>query len=147
MKFIKSEESDKILKTHVGEVKNSQDAIAKFLTFFQEYKTKKELEHEEADMMLFQYGAYKTYRPGEPEKVFGLNLTRQFVIPGEDEYLQLSLTLFYDPEQIGEITSYNTWSTDCQDLAEWEGLIKETEGYQKSQHLTLQKFVVDLSRL
>ena len=85
MKLIKSKESDKYLKEQINEITNSDDAIETFLKFFKDYKTKEVLEHEEEDMMLFQYGNYD-WQNGL-EKEFSFDLTRQFGIPNEDEFL------------------------------------------------------------
>ena len=83
------EKSDKALKSQIGEIKNTDEAIKKFLKFYEEFKIKEELEHEEEDMMLFQYGNYDWQNGNGKE--FSFNLTRQFEIPNEDEFLQLSL--------------------------------------------------------
>ena len=136
-------ESDKILKSQIGEIKNNDEAIKRFLKFFKEFRIKEELEHEEEDMLLFQYGNYDWQNGNGKE--FSFDLTRQFEIPNEDEFLQLRLTLFYNFDQIGEIESFNSWSVDSENLDEWEQLIKNSEGYIKSKNQTPKRVEVELS--
>jgi len=144
MKYLKPEASDTVLKTQIGEVKNSDDAIKKFFKFFQENKIKEKLEDKEEDMMLFQYGNYD-WQDGKG-KEFSFDLTRQFDDPNQDEFIQLSLVLYYDVKEIGEIESFNSWSTEVHDLKAWETLIKGTKGYKKSKNLTPKRFQIYLER-
>ncbi|MGH1364542.1 MAG: hypothetical protein ACRBF0_13360 [Calditrichia bacterium] len=142
MKKLIPAESDKVLKSQIGEIKNNDDAIKQFLKFFEEFKIKEELEHEEEDMMLFQYGIYD-WQNGKG-KEFSFGLTRQFEIPDEDEFLQLSLTLFYNCDQTGEVESFNSWSVDSGNLNDWEQLIKNSEGYLKSKNRTPNRIEIGL---
>lgn len=144
MRIMNPDESDKVLKSQIIEINNCDDAISNFLNFYEEFKTKQKLEHEEEDMMLFQYGNYNWQN--ENKKEFGFDLTRQFKILNEDEFLQLSLILFYDSEQIGEIESFNCWSVDAKNLIEWEQLIKNSEGYLKSKNLKPKRFEITLNK-
>ena len=143
MRIIMPEKSDKALKSQIVKINNCDDAIEQFLNFYRKFKTKPELEYKEEDMLLFQYGIYDWHDGNGKE--FNFNLTRQFEIPNEDEFLQLSLTLFYPSNQIGEIKSYNTWSTDRDSLVDWEKLIKASEGYLKSQKLILKRYKIELA--
>lgn len=79
-------------------MQNCQESIDRFISFFEKYKIQHELEHAEQDMLLFQPGTFDWTGKGEN---FEFNLTRQFESPNDDKFLQLSLTLFYDPKQIG----------------------------------------------
>ena len=45
-------------------------------------------------MLLYQYGTYDFAGTGE---TFQLDITRQFILPGEDEPYQLSLTFHFAP--------------------------------------------------
>ncbi len=142
MKYIKPKDSVKILKTEINEIRNTDEAIKIFFKFFKEYKIKEELEHEEEDMMLFQYGN-NDWHDGNG-KEFNFNLTRQFEIPNEDEFLQLRLTLFFDSVRIGELKSYNSWSTQSSNIIDWERLIKNSKGYQISKNLKPKRFEIEL---
>lgn len=142
MKLIKPEESDVFLKSQIGEIKHSDDAIEQFLNFFKDYKTKESLVHKEADMLLFQYGVYD-WQDGNG-KEFNFELVRQFEIPKEDEFLQLSLSLFYDSAPIGEVASFNSWSIESKDLQEWKKQIKLTEGYERSRNLRPKRIEISL---
>lgn len=143
MRIIMPEEADKVLKSQIVKLNNCDDAIEQFLNFYRKFKTKSELGHKEEDMLLFQYGTYD-WNDGNGKEL-NFNLTRQFEIPNEDEFLQLSLTLFYPSNQIGEIKSYNTWSTDRDSLVDWEKLIKTSEGYLKSQKSILKRYEIELT--
>ncbi len=90
MGIIKPSRSKKYLKRELRKVQNCQEAIDRFISFFEKHKIKAELEHEEEDMMLYQYGTYDWTGKGGH---FEFNLTRQFEITNDDEFLQLSLTL------------------------------------------------------
>ena len=76
MKLIKPSESDKFLKIQVNGIRNSKDAVERFISFFQEYKIKEKQEYEDEDMLLFQYGNYDWQDVNGDE--FSFDLTRQF---------------------------------------------------------------------
>ncbi len=133
MKIINPKSSDKILKKEIGEIKNATDAKNKFFEFYKNFKIAEETE-EEADMMLFQYGYYDFH--SKEKDIFSLDFTRQFAIPDDEEYLQLSMTLFYKKKDIGELSmNYNSWSEDYETIEEWEKHIMSTEGFISSKDL------------
>ena len=128
MQIIKPSKSKKFLKKELGNIQNPEEALNGFISFFHKYKTKAELGDEEEDMLLYQYGTYNwTGRGGN----FEFNLTRQFEIPNDDDFYQLSLTLYYKPELVGEIEDENSWSTDFEDIHKWASHIKSTIGFKK----------------
>ena len=143
MEIIKPSKSKKYLKKELGKVQNPQEALDRFISFFRKYKIKAELEHEEEDMLLYQYGTYDwTGKGGNYE----FNLTRQFEIPNDDEFLQLSLTLFYKPETVGEIEADNSWSTDFNNLEDWIDHIKSTVGFKKVDGIKPEKIEIELEK-
>ncbi len=121
MEIIKPSRTKKYLKRELGKVQNCREAIDRFISFYEKYKVKPELEDEEEDMLLYQYGTYDWTGKGGN---FEFNLTRQFEIPNDDEFLQLSLTLLYDPKKVGEIEDDNSWSTDFESVQKWAENIK-----------------------
>ncbi|MBI1185668.1 hypothetical protein GC194_15480 [bacterium] len=143
MEIIKPSKSKKYLKKELGKVQNQQEALDRFICFFHKYKIKAELEHEEEDMLLCQYGTYDWTGKGEN---YEFNLTRQFEIPNDDEFLQLRLTLFYKPETVGEIEADNSWSTDFKNLDDWINHIKSTVGFQKVDGIKPEKVEIELVR-
>lgn len=143
MKLIEPKDLEKILTVKTNEIRDSKEAVEKFIEFFQEYKIKEKQEYDDEDILLFQYGNYD-WQDGNGEE-FNFDLTRQLEVPNEDEFLQLSLTLFYDSEQIGEIEAFNSWSTECENLKEWEDLIKQTKGYEKIQNIQPNSHKVSLN--
>ncbi|MEL7123371.1 MAG: hypothetical protein AAFO07_28245 [Bacteroidota bacterium] len=143
MEIIKPSRAKKYLKKDIGKVQNPSEALDRFISFFKKYKVKTELEHEEEDMLLYQYGTYDwTGKGGNYE----FNLTRQFAIPNDDEFMQLSLTLFYKPEIVGEIEADNSWSTNFKDLDEWTDHVKSTIGYKKVDGIKPDKIEIELLR-
>lgn len=84
-------------------------------------------EDDEADMLLFQYGTYNIGK--DLVKDFTFDITRQLITEDEEMY-QLSLTLIFDAANFATIESYNLWSADVADLAEWVAAIKKTKGYE-----------------
>lgn len=143
MKIIEVEESADYLEKYIGKIKNGQQAVDRFIKFYETYKIKKQLEHKEEDMMLFQYGLYGW--PGQ-EKEFHFDLTRQFEIPNEDEFLQLSFTLFYNTELIGDIQDYNSWSAYAENLVDWKAMIQNTEGFKKVKNIIPNRIEISLSQ-
>ena len=101
------------------------------------------LEREDEDVLLYGYGAYDGGGKGGN---YEFNLTRQFEIPNDDEFIQLSLTLFYNPEIVGEIEADNSWSTDFKDLDEWTDHVKSTIGYKKVDGIKPEKIEIELLR-
>lgn len=126
-------EADKVLQQTIGKIDNCQAAVEQFIHFFETYKVKEELAHDEEDMLLFQYGKYSWNPLGQQ---FELDLTRQFEMPHQEEYLQLRLTLLYDEQAVGSIEPFNSWSADFDSLLEWQKQLEQTTGFQKVRHLS-----------
>lgn len=143
MNLINPHESDKALKNEIGVVSNCGEAVKKFVHFFENNKVKKNGEREQ-DLLLFQYGTYD-WLDGKG-KAFNFNLTRQFEIPGEDEFLQLSLTLFYNPEDFAEVEACQSWSIDFEQVNEWVKGIEQTAGYKKAINLKPTRIEINLER-
>lgn len=142
MKIIRPEESKNLLSEELGNIQDCRQAVDRFINFYDKFKVKESLGHAEEDMMLFQYGKYNWDGTGDK---FEFNLTRQFEQPDSDEFLQLSMTLHYDPAKIGEISSYNSWSTDSENTTEWKNLIELSDGFMKAQGLKPWKVTIELN--
>lgn len=143
MEIIKKSSLKKHLKDEIGEAQNPKEALERFISFTEKYKMKKVITREDEDMLLFQYGTYNWTGKGAN---FELNLTRQFEISNDDEFLQLRLTLFYKPETVGEIESNNAWSIDFKNHKEWTDYIKSTIGFKKVDEIKPDKIKIDLQR-
>jgi hypothetical protein len=75
---------------------------------------------EDGDMLLYQWG---TYDWGHGEH-FELNLTRQFILPGEHEPYQLSMTLMFEPtDESRQLDAGNRWCPSPDHLAEFRSFI------------------------
>ncbi|MET4107514.1 hypothetical protein [Hymenobacter sp. UYP22] len=68
------------------------------------------------DMLLFQWGTY--YYEGEMGRQFCLDVTRQFQLEGEEEFWQLSCSLYYPPEY-DALGAGSCWSVECETLQDW----------------------------
>ena len=102
---------------------NVDELIHASVTLFQEFKIKGiPADDGDNDMMLFQYGTYD-WGAG---RFFEFDITRQFMKPNEDEPYQLSMTLFFEPN---ECERYSSWSNEFETLEKWAENSKETEGY------------------
>jgi len=81
---------------------------------------------DDEDMLLFQYGTYDWDRTGAK---FELDITRQLADPNDEEFYQICFTLFYRPDDIGQLEAFNSWSIDAPTLEDWKQVIKSSEGY------------------
>ncbi|MEX2581317.1 MAG: hypothetical protein WD342_19830 [Verrucomicrobiales bacterium] len=82
---------------------------------------------EDGDMLLFQWG---TYDWGEG-RWFDLNITRQFIVPSEDEddeIFQMSASAKFVPSlELDALKSGNTWCHSPDDLSEFSEFIEDSQ--------------------
>lgn len=98
----------------------------------------------ENDMLLFQYGTYNWGDKKGDHTSF--DITRQFPIPDEDEFYQLSFTLIYPPGILEKKEGFTSWSTDFNTIEEWLEKIKSTTGYQKLQGVEYKSYELHLDQ-
>jgi len=87
-----------------------------------------------SDVLLFQYGIYDWN--DEYGRHFCLDITRQFHLPSSYEPYQLSFSLIYDSEQLGNIAYHHRWSMDFVDLESFISHITATDGYKLAENHT-----------
>ena len=92
------------------------------------------------DVLLFQYGVYNW--GDENGNHFSFDVTRQVIVPDEDEPYQISLILIYEPSVFSEIKPYNIWSNAFNSVEDFTNHIKSTSGYKlasktKAKHMQL----------
>ena len=87
--------------------------------------------YDDSDMLLFQYGVYDW--GNEFGRHFSFDITRQFIIPTEDEPFQLSFALIFEPEHFEKVGAYETWSIDYSDFDKFIIHVKDTEGFKSAQ--------------
>ena len=139
LKQIKNEYNNWILKKYgkCGKKNNfNVDTIIEISSeLFREFKIEEleNIDDKECDMFLFQYGTYDWGKG----KFFEFDITRQFILPEEDEPYQLALTLSFEPI---DCKDYNCWSVDFESLEKWIERIRETDGYKMAKDLTSKKF-------
>jgi hypothetical protein len=81
------------------------------------------------DMLLFQFG---TYDRGNGER-FNFDITRQFIIAGEDDdvFSQLHCTLFYESTDVlRAIGAGARWSKSRDELVEFRAFIVSSSAYE-----------------
>jgi hypothetical protein len=122
---------------------NPETALGATKQFFDKYEVKDlDKESPDNDMLLFQYGSCNF----ENQKEFYLDITRQFKIKDDqDEFYQLSFTLFYDLKGLEQIKSYNSWSIASSDLTSWSELLSSTEGFTKAMESKVSYYKIELN--
>lgn len=122
---------------------NPETALNATKQFFDKYEVD-DLDDEspDNDMLLFQYGSYNF----ENQKEFYLDFTRQFKIKDDqDEFYQLSFTLFYDLKGLERIKSYNSWSITFSDLTGWLESLSHTEGFTRAINREMSYYKIELN--
>lgn len=120
--FLKRLEADgrKLATTGVAE------GVAAMLDFYADHRAEGCEIDEDGDMLLYQWGMHDSAK-GE---TFQLDITRQFILPDEDEPFQLSLTFRFDPSpSLCRITSGNEWCGSPESLAELRAYISGSAAY------------------
>ncbi len=116
-------ESDTELRRRVGVPLDSlavRQGIEAMLAFYADQRADGVHMDEDGDMLLFQWGVYSFSGP----PTFQLNLTRQFILPDEDEPYQLSLTFHHAPsDQMKALEAGNRWCHSTDDLPEFRTFI------------------------
>lgn len=137
-------ELEKIVQLKTNEGISAVTALAAMLEFYRAYQVEAYHIHPDGDMLLFPYGSYDWDGTG---KKFSLNFTRQIADPDDDdEYWQLQLTLYYAPEDIGEVSAYHLWCKDQASVEGWGKTISETEGFVCAAGATLLRCEVALAK-
>jgi hypothetical protein len=100
----------------------AREGIDAMLAFYKEQRAKCAPLDEDGDMLLYQWGA--------EGKTFMLDLTRQFILPDEDEPYQLSLTFRYRvDDELGEAEGGNEWCSTPKDLPAFRKFIDASEPF------------------
>ena len=98
----------------------TRQGIDAMLAFYADQRADGVHMDEDGDMLLFQWGVYSFSEP----PTFQINLTRQFILPEEDEPYQLSLTFHYAPsDQMKALKEGNRWCHSTADLPEFTTFI------------------------
>ncbi len=92
----------------------ARTGVDTMLAFYANERAEGVIEEDEGDMLLLQWGIYTFGGP----PTFRVNVTRQFIVPDEDEPYQLSLTFHFSPDaNLGAIASGNRWCHSVADVA------------------------------
>ena len=100
--------------------------IAAMLGFYADQRAEDCEIDADGDMLLYQWGVYN-FAKGE---TFQLDITRQFILPDEDEPYQLSLTFHFEPSpSLRKIAAGNEWCGTPEELPAFRGFINSSAAY------------------
>jgi len=126
---MKPEESETVLRKRLGkpvEQLTPREAIAGMCDFYAEQRAEGADLHEDGDMLLYQWGVYGF---SEPE-AFQIDITRQFMVTGEDEPHQLQLTCYFQPtDAFRKISASNQWCASPDELPQFRKFIEASEAF------------------
>jgi hypothetical protein len=105
------------------------EALAQMMSFYREVRAEKCVLDTEGDMLLFQWGT----RDAGDGKKFRLELTRQFIQPGdedEDGMSQFWVRLHFDAKgKLREIATGEHWCESPKDADAFEEFVLASEAY------------------
>lgn len=123
------EESTDVLRKRLGkpvEQLMPREAIAAMCDFYAEQRAEGAELDEDGDMLLYQWGVYSF---DEPE-AFQIDITRQFMVSGEDEPLQLQLTCYFQPtDALRKISASNQWCASPDELPQFRKFVEASEAF------------------
>ncbi len=105
---------------------NARQGMDLMLAFYEQLRAECSPLNEDGDMLLFQWGTYNF--SGSP--IFQLDITRQCMVPNEDEPHQLSLTFYYNTTEVTEsLKSGNKWCYRPDKLREFRQFIDDSAAF------------------
>src|SRR3982750_2345731 len=106
---MKPDESESALRKRLGrppEQLTPRAAIAAMCDFYAQQRAEGAELDQDGDMLLYQWGVYGWDGP----EMFEVDITRQFMITGEDEPHQLQLICYFQPtDALRKINASNQW--------------------------------------
>jgi hypothetical protein len=119
------------------------EALAQVMSFYREVRADKCMLDSEGDMLLFQWGMHDD----EEGETFQLELTRQFIQPGdedEDGMSQLWVILHYDAtDQLRDLGNGEHWCESPKEASAFEEFVLASESYRAVVELTPSSVEVD----
>ena len=98
-------------------------ALMAMLDFYAQERADGRALGEDGDMLLYEWG---TYDWGDGEH-FELNVTRKFILDGQDEPFQLSMTLLFDPtDECIQLGHSNKWCLSPDGLDEFADFVRKS---------------------
>src|SRR6185295_268715 len=126
---MKPAESEGVLRKRIGkplEQLTPREAITAMCGFYAEQRAEGADLDQDGDMLLYQWGVYGW---DEPE-TFQVDITRQFMVTGEDEPYQLQLICYYKPtDAFRKISASNQWCPSPGELAQFRKYIEASEAF------------------
>lgn len=106
---MKSSDSEDVLKKRLGQPVDTitpRHAVNAMFEFYAEQRADDVVIDEDGDMLLYEWGVYGFTGP----ESFQFDITRQFIVTGEDEPYQLHLTLHFAPtDALRQFKNGNEW--------------------------------------
>jgi hypothetical protein len=100
--------------------------IAAMLEFYAQHRAESSSIDKDGDTLLFQWGTNGFAAPA----TFQLNITRQFIVPNEDEPYQLLLTFHFDhSNKLDELGSGNKWCNSPSRVDAFRRLIETSAAF------------------
>ena len=104
----------------------ARQGIDAMLRFYEKKRAEGPRLDEDGDMLLYQWGTNSYLNPTS----FTLDITRQFILPDEDEPYQLSLTFHYPMAAIFEkLDSGNQWCHLPAETASFRKFVESSDVY------------------
>jgi len=123
---MKVQESEARLRKRVGkpiEQLTPREAIAAMCDFYKDERADGADLDQDGDMLLYQWGVYSF---GQPE-AFQIDITRQFMVTGEDEPHQLHCTCYFKPtDALRKINSSNQWCSSPDELPQFRKFVEDS---------------------
>ena len=124
---MKPEESEAVLRKRLGkpvEQLTPREVIAAMCDFYAQQRAEGADLDQDGDMLLYQWGVY-TF--GQPE-AFQVDITRQFMVTGEDEPQQLHWTCYFKPtDALRKISASNQWCSSPGELPQFRKFVEASD--------------------
>ncbi|MBN2583729.1 MAG: hypothetical protein JXL80_11740 [Planctomycetes bacterium] len=119
------------------------DTLQVMFDFYAQVRFDDYVANESGDMLLYQWG---TYDWGKGEH-FELDLTRQFILPDEDEPFQLSMTLIFEPtDERLNLGRGSQWCVSVDGLHRFRDLVHQSAPYKLLCDVACPKVSIDYSQ-
>ena len=103
------------------------EGVAAMLSFYADERADGCDLDEDGDMLLYQWGVYPSGRSGE---TFQLDITRQFILPRQDEPYQLSLTFHFPATpKLTKIKPGDEWCSSPDEMKGFRETVLKSPAY------------------
>ena len=126
---MKPADSEDVLKQRLGQPVDTitaRHAVDAMFAFYAEQRADDVVIEEDGDMLLYEWGIYSFSGP----ESFQFDITRQFIVTGEDEPYQLHLTLHFVPtDALRQIKNGNEWCHSPDELPAFRQSVESSAAF------------------